>query len=658
MLKSNIGKTTREKEFEEFYDMSYGTWGTFQDIARRDVRAVTKDVWTEDDIRKARIAGVELYSYPMIRRIVKLMGGYYRKNGTSIKFEAVGLEDEKITTQLNKINTKQLKSGHAYNVLGDSFEHMLVSGINLVNTYQTRDWDCHLKRYPYNSFVLDPNFSQIDLSDCHGGILRQKLTQDMVYRLLPGREKEIKRIATKKKEGGRDGKFPNMPDNHNALDMLMNYDEWQRRITQKKKFFIWTAGPKAGQWFKADNGDRTEWKGSEQNLKIILQSQPYLDLMEDWVENIEVTVFLEGHEIANEIDPWGIGDFSYTPMMGFWVPEEDDIRYKLQGIVRSLIDPQRAQDKERNYILNMWMQQIGSGLDFQEGDLVDPRDAFATGNKPRMFTKEAGMNHRDRTPPPVPPSTAQHNEQIRGLMPEIVNLNDEIFGTVDGKSQIAGFLGKLRQNSAIVGLSDLLENAAYTQAVIGKKLLKLYQKMPPHIVQRIINEEPAEGFYNKEFGQYDAVSVEGVRTDTQRSAFYQELIMMKQMGASMNDPAPISWNLIFRNAPVSIRGELLEEVARIEKQNEEAGKKVQANQETQRKLANAALLATVNSENSQSAERQSQLEVDQVTNAYNRAKTIAEIQEIQTRPALEAAKIAAALEKERIKAGSNNGGKE
>ena len=366
---------------------------------------------------------------------------------------------------------------------------------------------------------------------------------------------------------------------------------------------------------------------------------------------MEVTVYLEGKEVANAIDPFGLENFSFTPVFGYWDPEEDRIEFRCQGLVRQLRDVQRMSDKKANYILSILSQQAWHGLDFEEDALMDPEQGFKGGPTARIFNKGAiqAGKYRDRPTPDIPPGILQATEQDYQTFNRILGLNDEMFGMTTGNEQISGVLAKMRQGAGLVGLQDLYDNFSLSQKHFGEIRLKLYQKMSPGKVQRILNRQPSQEFYTKEFGEYDTVAAEGMLTDTQKNTMYTELVNLKKLGASIGEPFGLSLTEIVKNfAPVAQKSKLVQLMEQQDQIQAQAAQRRQQLQEVLQQLAIEQQRATIASEQSQNIERITQAQENRTGAALDRAKTMTEIQDLQGKPYMELLKMAYDLQKAQL----------
>jgi hypothetical protein len=199
----------------------------------------------------------------------------------------------------------------------------------------------------------------------------------------------------------------------------------------------------------------------------------------------------------------------------------------------------------------------------------------------------------------------------------------------------------------MVGMFDFFDNLSLAHIGIGNKLLRLLQQYPAEKVRRIVNEDPAPAFYDREFGKYDAVPVEAVLTDTQRNQLYTELVNLKQMGANIGDPFPVPWSVILKYAPVALKQDLQQSLAQLEQQQMEAKARSEKLQEQAQVMMIEQAKAGVISDIARAKERETQAVENQATTALNRVKTAVEIDNLKREPLFEA--LGKAIDIERLK---------
>ena len=130
------------------------------------------------------------------------------------------------------------------------------------------------------------------------------------------------------------------------------------------------------------------------------------------------------------------------------------------------------------------------------------------------------------------PELIQYQQVLDNLTLTLSNVNESVIGVDQGgNTQVSGKLAEVRASQGLRSNRKVFDNIETAQMELGRKVMTIIQvKYPPEKVKRIINEEPTQQFYNKDFEQYDVSVKEGVRSKTQRDAYYYELVNLKREG--------------------------------------------------------------------------------------------------------------------------------
>ena len=635
------GMTDREKDYKEFYDMCWASFGTWQGIVHNDLQVYLGDSWSAIDKMKCRARNLTPMNFPKLRQNVKWISGYQRDHRLGLSYDPTEGADESTANQFTKMSMYTMAHNKGHYRVSSAFEGALKTGINLVNLFNDRNFDTKFETFNYNQFLLDPNFSEIDLSDCYGGILRKFITQEAAKMILPGKEREIDGLISK----GVDNKFNLYTKPSLYGQKLLAYDEFQRRVTKQSRVII-----------IRETGEEIPFDGNDSQLVDFLamnEINPELIKVEKrWTPTVEVLSYLEGREMEHEINLFGIDDFSFTPIIAYFDPEYDLMEDKLQSVIHGLIDSQRADDKRMTSMTALFDMQIGAGVDYEDGTFVDEDDAFKTGSgSPRKLTEgalsnPAGPKFKDRAIPDIPQGMfALHDIFERGI-PKMAGINEEMAGQVsNNKLQMAGVLAKMRAGAGLVGLRGLFDNLEQSVACIGTKMLKLLQQYPSEKVKRILNEEPTPNFYTKDFGKYDCVASEGVLTDTQMNESYMELLNLKELGGKLGDPAPITWKMLLSRIKMVDKSMVVQEIDSMEKQKAKRDQMMQKIQMQLQQLAVQKEQGEIASDRGMAEERRTQATENSTGAALDRVKTMQQIQDLKNAPILELAKMAVELEK-------------
>ena len=635
----------RQDEYNEAYNQAWAATGAYQGMARHDMQAYLGDIWTAEEKQKLKLRNSDVLNIQLIRPIIKWVAGFQADHRKGIKYDPIEGGDVKVANDFTELGTAVLQRNKGYNVISRAFEHALKTGICLVNVFNDTNINTKLDHFFYNQFLLDPAWTKLDLSDCNFLMMRKFVTKEHAKILLPeGFHSVIDGIDEKQTQ--TDGKFPNYITPVQFGHKMFAYDEFQQKDTERKMFII-----------IKPTGKEIEWPGTkkqlEENLPVILQRMELpaevVDTIQRVVPTIKVSAFLDGKHVTTETDPFGIGDYSATPVQCFYDPEYDKMEWKLQGMVRSLKDIQRAETKRIIASIAWFENSVANGVDFEVGAFVDPEDAFKTGMGPRMLEKGAisGNRIKDRVTPPIPGGMLELHTILADLMPKTVNVNPDMMGLPPDATRavISGLLSELRIGSGMVGLRGLFDDLSLSQNVLGRKLLKLYQQYPMQKVMRILGRQPSEGFYEARHADFDSATSEGPLTDTQRNTQYQEMLTLMELGQKIGKPFPAEWSDILKLGTLQSSQKLLEAIAQREKAAaQQRQQETQQNNELQ-KLTIRALDAQTQEDLAQAEERRAEVQSNLASAGLDRAKTMATIGDLESKPVERLLKQAVALAK-------------
>lgn len=561
---------SNSKQFEDFYvdnDRSVLTY-------MNDVYEQNSSMWLqfmyEGDIDTRFAAGDQeaIYNYigtnynyfkrnqinfNQIRSIRNMISGHQRRNRKTSVVVPQGMEDQETADQLSEMLLWAMNKSDAFNVISKSFEGALTAGMNLVSTYMDyqddpANGDICINNIGYNSFLIDPFFKKLDLSDCNYIWTRKWLTKDQVKCLLPGRENDIDAMPT---TGQRDGKFPYMPESLNyRAKNLLPYDEFWYMDTREEYRLV-----------DMKTGNSTQWRGNDENLNVYLQIYPQLKKIKVTLPSVKLAIVINNRVFYNGKNPYNIHSFPFVPFVGYFDPDIPYFHSRIQGIVRDLRDAQWSYNRRMRLNLDYLEAGISRGVKFVEGALVDPQDAFLNGSGKGLPIKSGhSLDEVQEIPPPqLPPSWFQEIEKLQSDMTRISGVNEELMGAADDNK--AGILSMLRQGAGLTTLQPLFDNLDYSQRILAKLYLNLIQNnFTPEKIQRIINKQPTQEITNLDFVKYDCQVIDGTLTANQQIMEFQQLWEMMQAGL------PIPPDLLLKNAPLQNKKDLMEAIEMQQKQ--------------------------------------------------------------------------------------------
>lgn len=154
----------------------------------------------------------------------------------------------------------------------------------------------------------------------------------------------------------------------------------------------------------------------------------------------------------------------------------------------------------------------------------------------------------------------------------------------------------------------------------------------PGKIHRITKKEPTEEFFSGEFGQYDCVIKQAILTQTQKQAYYYQLLQLRELGIAIPDDE------IVAAAPLQGKTRLLEKMEEVAQQQQAANQIAMETENRQAQLEMAQIdntlalaqerRARVVADIGLARERISEGEQNYAKALLDNAKTIAEIEDL------------------------------
>jgi hypothetical protein len=554
------------------------------------------------------------YIFNRLKRVVKIVSGYERKNRLSLKIGAEGNEDDLAANQLSKIIMRTM-TRRGYGLLSECFKWgSLVTGMNLLWMMRDSFGDISFNRSPHNETMLDPGFVNRDLSDC-GYILRGKWIagRDML-KLFPGEitEADVSKLFPSQAETSR-WNLGRMRGNvatqeRRGLDAIHLVEEHWKQTTRNR---LMTVDPQYGTPVEVPN--------SQPEYLQQLQ-QAGAPLTPDTCQTVQLSIFADGQWLTDVENPYGIDDYPCVFVGGEFCPEMDDFSYRLTSFIGCILDPQKADNRRMNQMLDITESVIHKIYIAKMDSLVDPEGLATGANRKTVFIKK-GASTDDvavKDGGDVPSGLFALQGLMDKQITEIPGINEELFGTEN--NDVSGVLSKLRQGGALNVLQEEFDNLRTSKSELGRKLVLMVQgNYEKAKVKRIINAMPVPEFYSRDLVRYDCTPQEGILTDSQREMFFAELRQMFESGLY-----PIPPSMILKNMPSANKEEMLAAVQQAEQAQSAQAQMAQQLQGIQTQLE------MLKAKNEAAKAEQLQVETSEIkpTGIVDRAKTIAETQNI------------------------------
>ena len=597
----------QRKEFLENYRYSHDYWSPYVKNAEVYTRAAAGSTWSNSELKQLQMDGREPLEFNIMRRPLSFFSGWLRDNVNSVIYSPVEGSDSKTADQFTKLSYYVWDKGQGFPIFLDAYDEAFKSGISLVGLQMdySKDFlngDISFYKRTYNSFYLDPTFTSIDLKDCSFAITRDLINKEYSKQLLPFVDsKHIDEINM----SIRDDKFMSYHPQFSTISRnknLLAYDQYYKRITKKRKFLVDLESA-----FYRDITDlpddeveklemgisrMRETRNESEALELDTEDIPNVEIQEVDRPFVELNIFLNGECVYQGEDKTGINQtFPFVPCMCYMEPSIWDPSIRIQGMAASNYSAQRQFNKRHMKIIDMMDSTISTGYKYIIGSVPDPEDLQQTGSN-RLIGIDG---NRDNAPEGLNsvqelqggganPALMEYQQVLDNLTLTLGNVTEATMGMDEhSNTLVSGRLAQVKIAQNLQSNRKIFDNVDTSQQVLGGLLLTAIQKnYPVGKVKRILNEDPTEQFYEDQFEQYDAVIKEGVRSRSQKDAYYYELVNLKKDGI-----VDVPQAEIIRALGMSGISDLEEAIQAQQEQQAEQQKKIDAQEQMALELANS-----------------------------------------------------------------------
>lgn len=528
-----------KKKIDADYTANQAIWQVYWTEATIDTRLEAGDTALMGELNSSLSNNNRgSFYFNRVRPLCNMVSGYQRRNRKSSI--AVPLEngDQKTADQWSKILLNIYKREGVYETISEAFHQgACIAGMNLLHVYMDYrndpvSGDLKVDNCSYNSFFIDPYFRKPDLSDCSFVWRRSYLSHSAAAALMPDKYDEIMALPGNPTGTGRDGRFQYMPESFGQTQQnRIAYDEYYYRDYRKQKLLV---DKITGETFEITNQD-------ELDVKTFLAHYPQVMIIEQEIPTVRLAIMIQDKVFYDGPNPLGIDTYPFVPVLGYYNPMMPYFYSRIQGICRSLRDPQILFNRRVILSADAGESVVNSGWIFKENAVVDVKHLFQTGQGRVIPLKEEAQmtDIQQISPPNIPQYFFQLQDTFSKEMNLVSGINEELMGSaLDDK---AGILSALRQGAGLTTLQPLFDRLDYAQNLLGELVMKVVQNnyTPGKIKNLLEGEEPAPLFYNKEFGRYHCMVELGFNTESQKQMQFAQLVQLKGMGVPIPDSSLI-----------------------------------------------------------------------------------------------------------------------
>lgn len=445
------------------YEEATSVWRDYFTEADEDFRFYMGDQWKESDrselIRKNR----PVLSLNYLKKNVDVISGHERQNKSDIKVLPIEGSDSYIAEILTTTIKWIMLQGNNEFIRSQAFKDALIGGIGWMEPVLSFDddpvnGDIYLKKISPFDMMIDPHFTELDLSDADYIIRHKFLSKDKAKILYPDVADQIdacKGVATSDVV-----RHQSVPNDRGKKILVVEY--WNR-VYEPVKFLVNSSDP----------ADTQPWEGTAEQLKVVQATNPSIKVITKKVPRIKLSTVLDKNVLA--YDGTGPGSkkiWPFIPIFCFCETSYYDMKLKTQGIIRALKDVQREKNKRRSNILAAVGTIPHSGWMVPKGGVDDINTLRNSSGAGKIFE----YNPTKGAPTPLGPiEISQSLVQLEMMFADDmrqIGANPDVLGLQQGKND-PGITIQLRQKQGLTAIQEVYDSLSYATRMLGRKIIEM-----------------------------------------------------------------------------------------------------------------------------------------------------------------------------------------
>jgi len=453
--------------------------------------------WDKTVLEKLAKDGIRGLTINKIQPNLFLVSGIQRQNRSDFRAFPEGGEDTTLAEVSTRLLKNVMKSSRAQYKLSEMFEDGLICGEGWLEpyidyTYDLLNGEMKFKKVSCFNIFPDPDSSEYDLSDAEFvDKFTTGITEKQAIQLFPDKEAEIKKIKNRRLNLDILSEDPDHQTKGYNSSGNIKSDELHTGRVEKDTFDLLEHHYKhyAKKYVVVDR-----IKGKTKEAKDKDAAEAYVKLVEgqDFPDDkhpelpkaavivrtcpeIRIAAMLGDTKIDDYEAPfypkWKT--FSLIPFFAHRIttPLKEVREYQVQGIVRSLKDPQREVNKRRTQELRHLNSTTNSGWISEKGAWVKKAEVKRIGASAGVVLEyNQGFSKPERiTPAPLSQAHAQMVAENTQDMKEISGINADLLAMGDQSS--SGRAIALRQQQGVVMIQRILDNFGHTKQLLGRFIL-------------------------------------------------------------------------------------------------------------------------------------------------------------------------------------------
>ncbi len=490
----------RVNEIQSIRKQAEQAWSDNLEEVYEDNKFYLSQQWSDSDIEYCKQRKLPFLSINRLKKIVDLVVGIQMQNraaigvlpiegSDSLMAEVIGRTVKWVTKQFgfeskwSECVKDSAIGGLGWGFLDLSYDKDPISG------------DIILRKVSPFDILPDPDFTELDLSDCGYIIHHKKIDKKKLISMYPEYADEIKEASSSTQRVSFFDRF--RQTNKDQRDKQVEVIEYWHREWVSKKFTV------------DKDGNIIPWEGDQDALELYVKEKG-LNTISSRIPVIKLTITAGDDVIIYDGDsPLGIDEYPHVPLFAYYNSSFDDWKYKSQGVIRCLKDTQRETNKRRSQIMQAILKMPLSGFSIEENSIDDDTIFKDSGGKGGFLLKyrRGSQKPEQLQPPQIPAALIQLEQAFQNDMTQI-GINPDLLGMIS-ESGSAGITVQLRQRQGLTALQELYSNHQEAFRLLGNKIVKvILNNYSKEKIMRILGEDyPIKEAINQLEQQYNQLKM-------------------------------------------------------------------------------------------------------------------------------------------------------
>lgn len=519
-----------KKRIDDSYLLNQPLWQVYQTEANIDNMLESGSMALYGWNTNQPFGGSQQFYFNRTRPMINMVTGYQRANRKSTICVPQNEQDQDTADQWTKILMTIYKNERVYGTISEAFHKgACISGMNILHVYLdfTDDpifGDLKVANYDYNQYYIDPYFRNLDLSDCNFVWIRNFLTHRQAAAMIPEKEEEIMGLSGGMRKLGHDGRFQYMPEAYGIGNInRVTYDEYYYRDYREQKRLI-----------DKETGDMLDVSTQDEDkVRHFLSLNPRVYLDKKMIPTVRMAIQINDRVFYDGVQPLGIDRYPFVPVVGYYNSSLPFFYNRIQGIARSLRDPQMLLNRRIILSLNLIESVSNSGWIFKENAVIDIKHLFQPGEGRVIPLKDDAQmtDIQQIQPPQIPPSYFQMQDSLGNEFHLCTGISEENMGFNTGEDK-SGYRAALQQGAGLINLRPIFDRLDDSQCLLGEICMDAVRANygPAKIEKMLGGEKAAPLFYNKAFGKYHCAVENGFATETQKQMEFLQALDLFERG--------------------------------------------------------------------------------------------------------------------------------